>query len=130
LGRKLEFAERTLSREKTRWQLYGLAELQYRPEIRVVERQVLLQFIDTGWKDHLYGMDQLKSGIGLRGYAGQDSKVEYKREGRQLFDEMWDAVDQRVVEILFRVEHADPGYVSHVFHTTNAYHAQTTEFAP
>jgi preprotein translocase subunit SecA len=131
LGRPLEFSERTLSREKTRWQLYGLAELQYRPELRVVERQVLLQFIDTGWKDHLYGMDHLKSGIGLRGYAGQDSKVEYKREGRILFDEMWDSVDQKVVEILFRVEHADPTYVSHVFNATSAYHAETMDgFAP
>jgi len=129
-GRAMEFPERTMSRSKARWQLYSFAELQYRPELHLVERQVLLQFIDTAWKDHLYGMDHLKSGIGLRGYAGQDAKVEYKREGRLLFDEMWDSVDQRVVEILFRVAHADPGYVSHVFHTTNAYHAQTNEFAP
>jgi preprotein translocase subunit SecA len=129
-GRAMEFSDRTISRERTRWQLYSFAELQYRPELHLVERQVVLQFIDTAWKDHLYGMDHLKSGIGLRGYAGQDAKVEYKREGRVLFDEMWDSVDQKVVEILFRVEHADPGYVSHVFHATNAYHAQTTEFQP
>jgi preprotein translocase subunit SecA len=122
LGKPLVFEDKTLSRERARWQMYAVAEQQFRPELHLVERQVLLQFIDTAWKDHLYGMDQLKSGIGLRGYAGQDSKVEYKREGRKLFDEMWEAVDGRIVEILFRVEHADPSFVSHVFHATNAVH--------
>ena len=124
LGKPLVFEERTLSRERARWQMLNLAEARLRPEIRIVERQVLLQFIDVGWKDHLYGMDHLKSAIGLRGYAQIDPKVEFKREGRQLFEEMWEGIDAKVGEILFKVEEFDPNFVSSVYHVTSATHEQ------
>jgi preprotein translocase subunit SecA len=82
----------------------------------------LLQFLDVGWKDHLYAMDHLKSGIGLRGYAQVDPKVEYKREGRKIFEAMWETVDRRVTDLIFRVEQADASFVSSVWHVTNAEH--------
>ena len=61
-------------------------EDRYRPEIRRMERHLVLQLVDGGWKDHLLAMDHLRSAVGLVGYAQVDPKVEYKREGRKLFD--------------------------------------------
>ena len=55
---------------------------------------VLLQVIDAKWKDHLYNMDFLREGIGLRGYAGRDPLVEYQREGFGLFQEMNDRIER------------------------------------
>ena len=52
---------------------------------------MLLNLLDTAWKDHLLVMDHLKNGIGLGGYAQVDPKVEYKREGMKTFEAMWDS---------------------------------------
>ena len=57
----------------------------YRPELYQVELTLILEVLDTAWKDHLYYMDHLRSGIGLVGYAQLDPKVEYRREGRKTF---------------------------------------------
>ncbi|MAE72378.1 MAG: preprotein translocase subunit SecA, partial [Gemmatimonadetes bacterium] len=65
---------------------YGARETLFTPELmRQVERMVYLQTVDRLWKDHLYEMDQLKGGIGLRGYGQRDPLVEYKKEGFELF---------------------------------------------
>ena len=61
----------------------------YRPEMRRLERALVLQLLDTSWKEHLLTMDHLRSSVGLRGYAQVDPKVEYKREGMRMFDDMW-----------------------------------------
>jgi len=71
---------------------------------RQLERFLLLQALDTHWKDHLYALDQLKSGIGLRGYAQVDPKVEYKREAYELFADMAAAVKAEVTGLVFKVE--------------------------
>ena len=65
-------------------------EDKYRPEMQKLERALLLQLLDTAWKDHLLVMDHLRSSVGLRGYAQVDPKVEYKREGMRIFEQMWD----------------------------------------
>ena len=54
--------------------------------MRRMERALLLQILDTAWKEHLLAMDHLRSSVGLRGYAQVDPKVEYKREGMRLFE--------------------------------------------
>ena len=72
--------------------------------MRLVERYLLLQKIDTKWKDHLLAMDHLKGGIGLRGYAQVDPKVEYTREARQLFDQMQASVRKEVTDLVLRME--------------------------
>ena len=82
-------------------------EDRYRPEIRRMERQLVLQILDTAWKDHLLAMDHLRSSVGLRGYAQVDPKVEYKREGMRTFELMWTAVGERVTDLIFRMEQLD-----------------------
>ncbi len=72
--------------------------------IRDVERQVMLQVLDTLWKEHLSNMDHLRQGIGLRAYAQRNPKQEYKRESFQLFEEMLNSLKHEVTRILSRVE--------------------------
>jgi preprotein translocase subunit SecA len=72
--------------------------------MRSVERYLLLDAFDVKWKDHLYNMDSLRHGIGLRGYAGEDSKVAYKREGYQLFEEMLRSIEEQVTDYVLRIE--------------------------
>ena len=84
---------------------YEAKEHRVAPEgMRGLERFLLLQALDTHWKDHLYAVDQLKSGIGLRGYAQVDPKVEYKREAYEIFDDMIAAVRSEVTGLIFKVE--------------------------
>ncbi|MEM8784172.1 MAG: preprotein translocase subunit SecA, partial [Planctomycetota bacterium] len=67
-----------------------------RAELTRLERFVVLQTLDQTWKDHLYAVDQLKDSIGLRGYAEKDPRIEFKREGANLFGEMQETVRERV----------------------------------
>jgi preprotein translocase subunit SecA len=67
-------------------------------------RFILLQVIDTKWKEHLYGLDNLREGIGLRAYGQRDPLVEYKREAFDMFDQMTDSVKEEAIELLFRVQ--------------------------
>src|SRR5215813_9036606 len=66
-----------------------------------VERDVMLQVVDVEWKDHLYSLDHLKEGIGLRGYGQRDPLVEYKKESFGLFQGMKDRVDEEIVRYLW-----------------------------
>jgi preprotein translocase subunit SecA len=72
--------------------------------MRTVERQVLLQVLDSKWREHLYEMDYLKEGIGLRAMGQRDPLTEYQREGYQLFEAMTDTIKEQSVQVLFRVE--------------------------
>jgi preprotein translocase subunit SecA len=72
--------------------------------MRNVERFLLLDKIDEKWKNHLYAMDYLRSGIGLRSYAQIDPKIEYKREGYLMFDEMLTSIKNEVAELIFKIE--------------------------
>ena len=71
--------------------------------LRRVERDVMLQIVDTQWKDHLYSLDHLKEGIGLRGYAQKDPLVEYKRESFELFQAMKERIDNEMIRYLWRL---------------------------
>ena len=73
------------------------------PVMREVERYLLLNAFDVKWKDHLANMDALKAGIGLRGYAQVDPKVEYKREAYATFEEMIKAIQDEVTDFILRV---------------------------
>lgn len=72
--------------------------------MRYLEKMLLLQVIDHHWKDHLLGMDQLRDGIGLRGYGQKDPLIEYKREGFDMFSAMMGRIKSDVLERLFRVQ--------------------------
>ncbi len=69
-----------------------------------IEKYILLRTIDSNWKDHLYAMDDLKEGIGLRAYGQQDPLIAYQIEGHQLFDEMIERVKEDTVRTLFKIE--------------------------
>ncbi len=71
--------------------------------MRRIEQYILLNAIDSRWKDHLHALDALKIGIGLRGYAQQDPKNEYKREGYDLFQKLLEAVEDEVASLLLRI---------------------------
>ncbi len=72
--------------------------------MRDVERRVLLQVLDQKWREHLYEMDYLKEGIGLRAMAQREPLVEYQREGYQLFTAMMESIKEEGVRLLFNAE--------------------------
>ncbi|GAA3619649.1 preprotein translocase subunit SecA [Marihabitans asiaticum] len=74
------------------------------PVARQLERRVVLSVLDRKWREHLYEMDYLKEGIGLRAMAQRDPLVEYQREGFQLFEAMNDAIKEESVGYLFNAE--------------------------
>ena len=72
-----------------------------RDVLQRVERDIMLQIVDQQWKDHLYSLDHLKEGIGLRGYGQRDPLVEYKKESFALFQAMKERVDEEIVRYLW-----------------------------
>jgi preprotein translocase subunit SecA len=69
--------------------------------LRQLEKQVALNIVDVQWKDHLYSLDHLKEGIGLRGYGQRDPLVEYKKESFALFQDMKARIEGEIVRYLF-----------------------------
>ena len=102
--------------------LAAAVEEYYRPEMRRMERSLVLQLLDTAWKDHLLSMDHLRSSVGLRGYAQVDPKVEYKREGMRIFEQMWTSVGERITDLIFRMEQLDEGFVGSTWKESEAIH--------
>jgi len=76
---------------------------------------VLLQIIDAKWKDHLYNMDFLREGIGLRGYAGRDPLVEYQREGYDMFSRMIEGIKDEALEFIFKAQAIKEERASSIF---------------
>ena len=74
------------------------------PMLRYLEKVIMLQSIDYHWKDHLLGIDQLKEGIGLRGYGQKDPRIEYQKEAYQMFLEMLDRIKKDTVDKLFAIQ--------------------------
>jgi preprotein translocase subunit SecA len=72
--------------------------------MRYLERMILLQVIDTRWKEHLYAMDGLREGIGLRAYGQRDPLIEYQHEGYDMFMEMIDRIKEETLEYIFKVK--------------------------
>ena len=84
---------------------YAEREAAIGPEqFRLLERYIMLQTVDSLWKDHLLSMDHLKEGIGLRGYAQQNPLIVYKKEGFDMFNNMIHRVKEEMVEIMFKIQ--------------------------
>jgi preprotein translocase subunit SecA len=84
--------------------LWNAFDERHRPEMQGMERSLLLGRLDASWKNHLYTMDHLRSGIGLVSYGQIDPKTEYKRQGMKEFDAMWEGVQNKVTDTIFRME--------------------------
>ncbi len=115
LGARIELAEeekKNLDAEKFAEKLEMLAREAYAeqekkidPEtMQYLERVILLQTVDSNWKEHLLNMDHLKEGIGLRGYGQKNPLNEYKREGFEMFGVMIDNVKEKTLGALFRIQ--------------------------
>jgi preprotein translocase subunit SecA len=93
-----------VSLDEARQKLWNVYDERYRPEMRRMERSLVLSQLDSAWKNHLYTMDHLRQGIGLVGYAQVDPKTEYKKQGMREFDQMWEGLQDRVTDSVFRME--------------------------
>ena len=92
-----------------------------------LERYLLLEAIDSKWKDHLYAMDELKSGIGLQAMGQKDPKIEYKRHGYQMFEEMIGSINESITDLLFKVEfeEADAHILDNIWQPAEFSHDET-----
>ena len=102
----VELADTLVARVKER---YAEKEKMFgEPMMRWLERRIILDIVDTQWKDHLLTLDHLKEGIGLRGYGQKDPLVEFKKEAFTLFEDMMGRIDTETVRYLFLVQPAKP----------------------
>lgn len=93
---------------KTLHDLYEKREQQVGPDaMRQIERFVMLNRIDDHWVDHLYNMDYMEEGIGLRAYGQRDPLVEFKREAHEMFSVMIEKIKEEIVEYMFKVQLVD-----------------------
>ena len=107
-----------LDEEKLREKVLSQIEAEYKDkeaawqnvgvDMRVVEKQIMLQILDQRWKEHLATMDHLRQGIHLRAYAQKQPKQEYKRESFELFQELLYNIKLDVVRMLSRIQLQDP----------------------
>jgi len=111
-----------MDHDEARNLLWNAYDNRYRPEMRRMERNLILDKLDRSWKNHLYVMDHLRQGIGLVGYAQIDPKTEFKRQGMKEFDTMWDGVSEKVTEAVFRLED-DESFQESVWSISAATHA-------
>lgn len=111
-----------LTRHQAEERLLEAHAWRFRPELHQTERSVILEILDTAWKNHLYDMDRLRSAVGLVGYAQKDPKVEYRREGMKSFGEMWDTIGNQVTGAIFRLEHENSEFVGSLWEITNTVH--------
>jgi len=100
-----------------------------RAELSDMERYVLVQVYDSTWKDHLYAMDHLKNSIWTRSFAEKDPKIEYKREGFRMFNEMLESIEDRVTDIIFRVRLEAGARARSVWNVSQTSHDEVGQFA-
>ncbi len=96
-----------VTRDQARQVLWNAFDRNNRPEMRQMERSLLLNQLDTAWKNHLYDMDHLREGMRMMWVGQIDSKTEYKRQGMKQFEAMWRGVEDKVTDSVFRMEEAE-----------------------
>ena len=94
--------EKVTQRYNEKEELFGA------PMMRWLERRIILDIVDSQWKDHLLSLDHLKEGIGLRGYGQKDPLVEFKKEAFTLFEDMMGRIDRETTRYLFLIQPAKP----------------------
>ena len=103
-GAKAVEAVHDLIVEDARQQYGEMEETIGETGLRDLERRVVLAVLDRKWREHLYEMDYLKDGIGLRGMGQRDPLVEYQREGYQMYNSMIEAIKEESVQLLFHID--------------------------
>ncbi len=94
--------EKVKARYEEKEQLFGSQMMRW------LERRIILDIVDTQWKDHLLSLDHLKEGIGLRGYGQKDPVVEFKKEAFTLFEDMMERIDRETLRYLYLIQPARP----------------------
>ncbi|MEB4592088.1 preprotein translocase subunit SecA [Candidatus Thiothrix sp. Deng01] len=94
--------------EKTAAALKQKEDMIGAPNMRRLERDVMLHVLDTEWKEHLVAMDYLRQSVGLRGYAQKNPKQEYKREAFEMFEQLLERIKHDVVAFLMRIQLQEP----------------------
>jgi preprotein translocase subunit SecA len=118
------------SRTEVRKVLWNRYDMAFRPEMHRMERGLVLDVLDNMWKNHLLTMDHLRAVVGLRGYAQEDPKTVYKKEGMEEFGNMWENLNDRVTDMVFRVEDAPEEAMHDALVGAVAYQAQATRVIP
>ncbi|MDM4018909.1 preprotein translocase subunit SecA [Roseiconus lacunae] len=118
-----------MNRNELQLAVSGAVDDRFHPEMRRMERQILLNIVDDAWKNHLLTMDHLRSSVGLKGYAQLDPKVEYKREGMRLFDQMWESVGEQVTGLVFRMESFNQEFIRSTWVDAKARHDRAGSIA-
>jgi preprotein translocase subunit SecA len=101
-GARLTDAEREEAKEDRTAAAEEKIRAILRAELTQFERWILLQIFDTAWKDHLHSMDQVRDAIGFRSFSQKDPRIEFKREGSRLFEEMQSSVREKVTDLVFK----------------------------
>ena len=103
-GDKASEALRKLIVDSAKESYVKLGEKLSAEALHQLERRVVLAVLDRKWREHLYEMDYLKDGIGLRGMGQRDPLVEYQREGYQMYNQMIEAIKEETIQLLFHVD--------------------------
>ena len=122
-------SEQELAGEDAKGRLTEVAHRFMRRELADLERYVLLQVYDSTWKDHLYAMDHLKDSIWTRSLAEKDPKIEYKREGYRMFQEMLSTIEDRVTDVVFRVHLEAGARARSVWNVSQTTHDEVGQFS-
>ncbi|HET6248626.1 MAG TPA: SEC-C metal-binding domain-containing protein [Tepidisphaeraceae bacterium] len=96
-----------------------------RQELTDLEQFVLIQILDQAWKDHLLAMDQLRGGVGLAGFAEQDPRIVYKKEGYEFFEQMLSGIRDRTTDQIFRMRIEGRAEARSQYRETAAVHEDT-----
>ena len=108
--------------------LFGRAREMLRQELTQLEQFVLIQIFDQTWKDHLYAMDMLKGSVGLAGFAEQDPRIIYKKEGYDYFRQMMQGVRDKVTDLIFRARITSAAPTRSAYRETAAVHQETESY--
>ena len=102
-----------------------------RDKMRYLEKVIVLQTVDAKWKDHLFAMDDLKGGIGLRGYGQKDPLIAYKKEGFEMFSEMIESIKEEITRGVLLVRPIDDYKTKSVFTSLpqNFKHSELDQFS-
>lgn len=111
-----------LSQEELEHKVDWAVQQRYFGEMRNTESEELRRIVDSSWKDHLLSMDYLRSAVQYRGVAQLDPKVEYKREGMRIFENVWKSIGEQMTDLIFRLQRQDETIAKSVWSETSATH--------